>query len=143
MLTLPFSRPPRRELWKFHSAVPSMGFTKLITSFSAFLKEPKATQVQTSRGSPFEPGHRKGTSWERLRPHKSKAHQAAASLPWERGVISRAPFSGRRGPDPARRERSSSSTGTAPSEGRGGGKGQGEAQRRRQAGKEGARGQQQ
>lgn len=28
------------------------GFTKLITSFSAFLKEPKATQVQTSRGSP-------------------------------------------------------------------------------------------
>lgn len=24
------------------------GFTKLITSFSAFLKEPKATQVQTS-----------------------------------------------------------------------------------------------
>ena len=29
------------------------GFTKLITSFSAFLKEPKATQVQTSRGSPL------------------------------------------------------------------------------------------
>lgn len=64
------------------------GFTKLITSFSAFLKEPKATQVQTSRGSPLS-RWQNGTSWERLGPHKSKAHQAAASLPWEPGIIIR------------------------------------------------------
>lgn len=40
------------------------GFTKLITSFSAFLKEPEATQVQTSRGSPFARPPR-GATWER------------------------------------------------------------------------------
>lgn len=62
------------------------GFTKLITSFSAFLKEPEATQVQTSRGSPFARPPR-GASWEKEGLDHTEPRPAC--LPWERGVISR------------------------------------------------------
>lgn len=52
------------------------GLTKLITSFSAFLKEPKATQVQTSRGSPLIPV----TEWDKL----GKAWTTQPSAPGSR-----------------------------------------------------------
>lgn len=66
------------------------GFTKLITSFSAFLKEPEATQVQTSRGSPFARPPR-GASWER-KAWTTQSRGRPASL--GNGGSLAAPFSG-------------------------------------------------
>lgn len=64
------------------------GFTKLITSFSAFLKEPEATQVQTSRGSPLRPTAERGEVGKEGLDH---TEPRPACQPWERGggVISR------------------------------------------------------
>lgn len=62
------------------------GLTKLITSFSAFLKEPKAGANEPREPLiPVTEWGKLGEAWAT----QIQAHQAAESLPWEPGVIIR------------------------------------------------------